>query len=231
MRILAIGDIHGASTALETLLGLINLRPDDRLVTLGDYVDRGPDSSGVIDRLLRLRQECELVPLRGNHELMMLDARHHPGALEFWLTVGGREAMQSYAREGQVPHLRDVPVEHWDFMENQCHDWYETTRYIFVHASVESEIERMEDQVTDFLHWTTILRAGRHISGKIVVCGHTEQRDGEPLHLGHAICIDTWAYHSTGWLTCLDVQTCRYWQANQHGDTRSGWLEDTADHD
>ncbi len=74
-RILAIGDIHGCSRALETLLALVDPQPDDCVITLGDMVDRGPDSYSVIECLLRLRQKCAMVNLRGNHELMMTWAR------------------------------------------------------------------------------------------------------------------------------------------------------------
>ena len=77
-RILAIGDIHGCSQALDTLLSLVKLGRDDLLVTLGDYVDRGPDSRGVIERLLSIFRREQLVALRGNHEIMMLQARDEP---------------------------------------------------------------------------------------------------------------------------------------------------------
>src|SRR5580704_11284012 len=75
MRILAIGDIHGCSGALDVLLKAVQPQPDDLLITLGDYVDRGPDSAGVVQRLLQLRETRRVVSLRGNHELMMLAAR------------------------------------------------------------------------------------------------------------------------------------------------------------
>ena len=65
-----------------------------------------------------------------------------------------------------------------------------------------------------------------HESGKIMVCGHTAQKSGRPCSVGHAVCIDTWA-HGRGWLTCLDVGSGMYWQANQQGETRKGWLEDS----
>ena len=73
-RTLAIGDVHGCLTALDTLLGFVELRPTDQLIFLGDYVDRGPDSKGVLDRLIELRRLHEVVFLRGNHEVMMANA-------------------------------------------------------------------------------------------------------------------------------------------------------------
>src|SRR5436309_13538827 len=72
MRYLAIGDIHGYADVLKRLLEAIPLRPDDQVIALGDYVDRGPDSCGVIEQPLKLRDRCQLVALRGNHDFMML---------------------------------------------------------------------------------------------------------------------------------------------------------------
>ena len=88
-RIIAIGDIHGCSTALDAILRLVEPGPEDTVVTLGDYIDRGPDSKGVLDLLLRLKSRCHLVPLMGNHEEIMLDARQSRSGFEFW-NVRGR---------------------------------------------------------------------------------------------------------------------------------------------
>ena len=62
-----------------------------------------------------------------------------------------------------------------------------------------------------------------HRSGKTIICGHTAQHSGEPADVGYAVCIDTWVY-GDGWLTCLDVGTGEYWQANQDGETRQDQL-------
>ncbi len=73
-RTIAIGDIHGCSRALEAVLTAIGPRPDDVIVTLGDYVNRGPDSRAVLDRLIALEGQCTLVPILGNHDQMLLAA-------------------------------------------------------------------------------------------------------------------------------------------------------------
>ncbi|HEY9796072.1 MAG TPA: hypothetical protein V6D30_10555, partial [Leptolyngbyaceae cyanobacterium] len=67
-----------------------------------------------------------------------------------------------------------------------------------------------------------------HCSGKIMVCGHSSQKSGVPLNVGHAICIDTWVY-GKGWLTCLDVTSGRVWQANQAGQQREAWIDQFAE--
>ena len=72
-RHLAIGDIHGCITALRTLVSFVAPRADDTIVTLGDYVDLGPESSPVVAFVIELGKSQKLVPLRGNHEIMMVD--------------------------------------------------------------------------------------------------------------------------------------------------------------
>ena len=77
--ILAVSDIHGCLDALETMLDVVQPGDDDLIVTLGDYVDRGPDSRGVIERLLKLKSTHRLVHLMGNHEIQMIRARELAG--------------------------------------------------------------------------------------------------------------------------------------------------------
>lgn len=224
MRILAIGDIHGCSQALAALLAAVRPGPDDWIITLGDYVDRGPDSYGVIDQLLALNRTGRLVALRGNHEEMMLRARESDETLRDWLDCGGKQALASYSPLGDGGKLVDVPDEHWHFLENVCVEWHETDTHIFVHANAHPGV-LMDDQPGYMLRWESISRewSAPHCSGKVLICGHTQQRSGLPLNLGHAVCIDTWAY-GNGWLTCLDVTTGRIWQANQDGRVRNLWL-------
>ena len=77
--ILAVSDIHGCIDALETMLAVVQPGDDDLIITLGDYVDRGPDSRGVIERLLRLKKSHRLVHLMGNHEIQMIRAHELGG--------------------------------------------------------------------------------------------------------------------------------------------------------
>src|SRR5262245_13321258 len=106
-RVIAIGDIHGCAVALRKLIEVLAPEPDDTLVVLGDCVDRGPDSRGVIEQLLALREDCQLVPILGNHEEMMLnyiDGRPQP---DDWLQVGGAATVESY--RGKDGKLAPVP--------------------------------------------------------------------------------------------------------------------------
>src|SRR5687767_8309241 len=119
MRVLAIGDIHGCSGPLDALLEWVAPTPADLVVTLGDYVDRGPDTRGVLDRLIALKRALpNIVCLRGNHEIMMLAARAGGrGERADWLSVGGLQTLGSYGpAPGRSGTLADVPAEHWDFL-------------------------------------------------------------------------------------------------------------------
>ncbi len=222
MRTLAIGDIHGCLHALNALLAIVQPQRDDLVITLGDYTDRGPDARGVIDRLLRLRDECRVVSLRGNHDQMLLEARHDPATLWEWLQFGGRETLASYANGGSPATLHDIPELHWTFLE-ATQPYHETDTHFFVHGTVYPDVP-LKEQPDFMLYWEKLDRsAAAHCSGKTMICGHTAQRSGVPLDLGHAVCIDTFVY-GHGWLTCLDVKAGQLWQARQTGVMRTGRL-------
>ena len=226
MRTLAIGDIHGCFTALQTLADHASIDRDDLVIGLGDYVDRGPDSSAVIDWLIHRHKMGKLIALRGNHELMMLAARQQREYLSVWRACGGDETLESYRVDDKKrASLDDVPAEHWTFLETQTRRYFEVETHFFVHATVAPEV-RLEDQEDHVLYWEKFepTFSSPHVSGKIMVCGHTPRRDGVPISHGHTICLDTWAYKNQ-WLTCLDIHSNQYWQANQQGEVRGGWLK------
>ncbi len=215
-RTIAIGDIHGCSVALSRLLEAIAPTPDDALVTLGDYIDRGPDTRGVIDRLIKLKSECRLTSLLGNHEEMLLATRAGEGDAALWLACGGLATLLSYDGATSVEQL---PPDHVEFLES-CALFYEQEQHFFVHANYLPETP-LEAQGREVLLWRS-LRAftpGPHCSGKTAVVGHTCQVNGQIGDLGHLKCIDTGCYRD-GWLTALDVSSGRIWQANQQGELR-----------
>lgn len=224
MRILAIGDIHGCSTALDALLEAVAPEPEDWIVTLGDYIDRGPDSRGVVERVLKLAETGQLVALRGNHEQMLLELRESPELMSAWLDFGGQATLDSYAQAAGLGSLDDVPERHWKFFQYFCVDWFEANTHFFVHGGVIPHL-LLADQPTHALRWEKFVNPQPHRSGKVMVCGHTAQRSGVPVNLGYAVCIDTWVY-GDGWLTCFDTISGRIWQANQRGETRQGHIRD-----
>jgi serine/threonine protein phosphatase 1 len=198
-RLWAIGDIHGCSGALRALLEAIDPHPEDTIVTLGDTIDWGPDSRGVIDLLIDLSGRCNLIPLLGNHEEMLLDALESGPALRGWLDLGGEETLNSYDYDGGGDM---IPPEHLRFIRS-CRDYYETETHIYVHANYDPHLP-MDRMSGTKLRWEpldlTVLQP--HISGKTVVVGHTPQVGGEVLDLGFLVCIDTDCSRG-GWLTAF----------------------------
>jgi serine/threonine protein phosphatase 1 len=223
VRYLAIGDIHGCIRSLTALAAFVPFQADDVVVALGDYVNRGPDSCAVLDWLINYRRKRKLIPLRGNHELMMLQARNSDEALGRWLECGGDAALASYSHFGDRGKLVDVPDSHWQFLENETLGWFETDSHFFVHANAYPNCA-LDEQPDLMLYWESFNDPPPHQSGKVMVCGHTQQKSGIPRNIGHAVCIDTGACKG-GWLTCLDVAAGKYWQTNERGETRVEWLE------
>lgn len=215
-RIIAVGDIHGCSQALDALLDAIGPTSNDTIVTLGDYVDRGNDSKGVIDRLLDLKSRCKLIPLMGNHEEMMLSVVLDGVSPYRWLEYGGVDTLDSYGFSGD---MRVIPEEHLQFFQ-EMYDFYETEQHFFVHANYDPELP-LEDQSEHMLRWLKLSESvpGPHFNGKRAILGHTHDRGGEIFSLAHLTCIDTYCYGG-GWLTALDVQSGKIWQSNRGGNLR-----------
>lgn len=214
-RTIAIGDIHGCSAALDAILEAIRPRPQDCVITLGDYINRGPESRGVIVRRIDLSHQCRLVPLLGNHDQMLLNARSGLHGMT-WIGMGGLATLDSY---GTGRKLNLIPDDHIKFLKS-CLDYYETDTHIFVHANYFPD-KPMDEQPGEMMRWGSIrdMPPGPHQSGKTVIVGHTSQKNGEILDLGHVKCIDTYCYGG-GWLTALDVQTGEVWQTDLDGKMR-----------
>ena len=215
-RIIAIGDIHGCLAALEAVLAAVDPARDDTIVALGDYVDRGPDARGVLETLIALAKRTQLVPLLGNHDEMMLDVcRGSTELLGDWLLFGGNATLASYGSDDPA----DVWPAHLEFLA-RCPLAFETARHFFVHANYWEDLP-LDQSPREVLLWASLKQymPGPHVSGKTAIVGHTSQKNGEVLDLGYLKCIDTWCY-GDGWLTALDVETGRCWQADKRGRLR-----------
>ena len=215
-RTIAIGDVHGCSVALAALLDLIRPRPDDTIVTLGDYINRGPDSRGVLDRLIALAGQCRLVPILGNHDESLRDLIRSGQPAYWWLGGDDAEDLGSFVTQAQV-----VPVSaaQADFLAG-CRDFHETDAHIFTHGNYEAD-RPMAEQADETLRWLSLREAtpGPHDSGKTVFVGHTAQKSGAILDLGHLVCIDTYCWGG-GRLTALEVDTRRVWRVDREGRPR-----------
>ncbi len=217
MNTYAIGDIHGNFISLKALIEEITPSRDDMIIFLGDYVDRGMFSKEVIDFIIDLKHKTNVITLRGNHEIMMMKSRKDYDSFNSWQGYGGFNTLTSYSSDFQFKNWDQlIPKSHWDFLE-KTKPYYETDTHIFVHASLEDNKD-LEEQNSYALYWESLYETKPHKSGKTIICGHTSQKDGEIKDLGHVICIDTWPLNA--WLTCLEVNTYTYWQANENGEKK-----------
>jgi serine/threonine protein phosphatase 1 len=217
-RVYAIGDVHGCLDQLAAIHALIaddlTARPvrEPLLVHLGDYVDRGVDSAGVVARLAE-REALPDVPtvnLMGNHEHMMLDAiaSGEAEAVELWLANGGAESLASWdvPRSAQPadwagylprPHLlflRDLAVRH------------EAGGYLFVHAGVRPGIPLERQSRHDLMWIREPFLSSKGSFGAVVVHGHTPRQ--EPVVRPNRIGVDTGAVLG-GVLTCVVLEADR----------------------
>lgn len=223
----AVGDVHGRADLLEVLLGRIAAEaarhPDDRnrtLIFLGDYIDRGASSRGVVERLLTdPLPGFETVRLLGNHEEALLDFLDERSNGVDWLGYGGLETLMSYgvplrglpdspqrAAELRAALAAAVPPEHVAFYR-ACTLHHTVGDYVFVHAGVRPGVPLDRQHPADLL-WIRdeFLRARVALPGKVVVHGHTICDLAQDR--GHRINIDTGAFVS-GRLTCLVLRGTR----------------------
>lgn len=202
-RILAIGDIHGCLEKLQALLAGLSWDPEkDTLVFIGDYVDRGPDSAGVIQHILGLMEWSEnIVCLRGNHEQIFLDFLEGKNPQTF-LYNGGQATMDSYGGPDA-----GMPASHYEFLLSLPY-YYETDKFIFVHAGLRDGIKLEEQDPTDMLWIRDDFISSKFDHGKRVIFGHTPRR--EPLVMDNKIGIDTGAVYG-GKLTCLEIPSMSFY--------------------
>ena len=196
MALYAIGDVHGCARTLDALLDRLALTPADTVVFVGDYVDRGPDSPGVLDRMLALEAfaadgtGARMVFLRGNHDQMMLDYVDGTGDLELWWLNGGQSTLDAYDAAGE-PH---IPASHIDFLRRTGLTHVQDG-FAFVHAGMDPQktvAENLEAADPAVLLWTR-----RHLDASLdrwempVVCGHTPLPT--PINEPQLIGVDTGA--------------------------------------
>jgi len=224
-RLIAIGDIHGELDQLNRLLHTVAPTVNDRFVFLGDYIDRGKNSKGVVDRLIRFHEDFpKTIFIRGNHDQMLLDALIEAGVMtghplrdqssayracasesdiEIFLFNGGKETLRSY----RITCLTDFPPEHVAFLQT-TRLWWQLEQFVFVHAGVERGIP-LEMQDPFVLMWERMSPPGQE--GEIHVVGHHPTTDGEPYFEPGRYNLDTGAVYGKT-LTACDVLTRQVWQ-------------------
>ncbi len=210
--IYAVGDVHGMRGPLEKLIATLPLAEDDHLVFIGDYVDRGPDPSGVVDYLIDLAKRYRCTFLMGNHEAMFLSFLGWEGPAYFggeaFLQNGGDTTLQSYGyfdEEGEF----QLPPEHERFFKGlKLH--HVEGQYAFVHAGLSRDSLRLSDiqyalenERPRSLLWQRTTVELPHNLGVTVVYGHTPMPDMQVRwNLPYSIGIDTGCVYG-GKLTAL----------------------------
>jgi len=201
-RIYAVGDIHGRYDKLVELLDRIDVDfNSDRLVFLGDYVDRGEQSYEVIEHLVTLKKQHpypQTIFLKGNHEDMMEKYLAGKDRLT-WLINGGQQTLESYMQHHRNPEEPLIPESHRRFFES-LQLYHESEDYIFVHAGLRKGVP-LEKQKPEDLMWIRKKFIDTDFDfGKPVVFGHTPLQ--EPLLQPNKIGIDTGAVYGNK-LTCV----------------------------
>ncbi len=207
--IYAIGDVHGCLDHLKNLLDVV--QPDlecHRLILLGDYIDRGPDSARVIDYIIDLKKIYNpenIICLMGNHERMFQDFLQGQEEM-FFLFNGGAATAVSYWGEQWERLERRLPWGHEEFLRSLVMS-YETDDYIFVHAGLRPGLPLALQQEEDLLWIRQEFIVSPQDFGRKVIFGHTPVRS--PLIMANKIGIDTGAVYGNK-LTCVVLPEERF---------------------
>lgn len=214
-RVFAIGDIHGCVDELETLLTHLAPATGDKLVFLGDYIDRGPAPKGVVERLLRLCQSTECVFLKGNHEDMFLDFMGLGGRYgEAFLYNGGGSTLRSYDAHGcdGAEVAERLPEAHRDFyLGLQKYDRHGD--FLFVHAGVRPGLPLERQSEEDLMWIRDDFTAQPHDLGCTVLFGHTPFRE-VLVDLPYKIGLDTGLVYRNK-LSCLELTSRALYQVRR----------------
>lgn len=225
IRVYAVGDIHGRADLLDRILASIDYHRGTSPpalcieVFLGDYIDRGPDSRGVIARLSARESEQhprrQIVALAGNHEAILCEVLERPERLDFWARIGGLETLMSYgiavptrieaaASKSLVDELRvRMPLAHRLFL-SRLNDSFACGDYFFVHAGVRPGVPLNRQDRADLLWIRGDFISSKADHGAVVVHGHTPVTKVE-TH-SNRINLDTGAY-ITNTLSCLVLES------------------------
>lgn len=195
MRQIAITDIHGCNKTFRTLLDKIGLNLEDELFLLGDYVDRGLDSKGVIDTILKLIDDgYHVTCLRGNHEQMLLEMSADQPGRPLNLYPGLVETLVSF----KCRHPKDIPRKYLDFMDSLPY-YHEVAGYILVHAGLNFSIpDPLQDQDAMIWerHWYSKVDK-TWMGNRVILHGHTPTKIDEILKMyegmdhSHALILDS----------------------------------------
>ena len=171
MRKIAISDIHGCLKSFQSLLNKLVFTKNDELYLLGDYIDRGPDSKGVIDYIWQLQYEGYFIHcIRGNHEQMLLDSFGETHDLELWENHGGNDTLSSF----NVESVEGIPEEYLEWIDNLPY-FVELDEYILVHAGLDFNLQNPLEGLNAMMwvrNWYQTIDK-EWLGERIIVHGHT----------------------------------------------------------
>ena len=201
-KIFVIGDIHGCLSMLKELIKKIEWNPtNDRLIFLGDYIDRGDNSKGVIDFILQLKGNSHSIQcLIGNHEQMFLDYLSGVDRQSSLLN-GGLSTLKSYEEERKSRNEPLIPSSHLNFFSTLL-PMVELEQYYIVHAGFRPYIKIKDQSLKDMVWIREEFIYSDYNFGKVVIFGHTPLNS--PLIMKNKIGIDTGAVFGN-YLTCLEL--------------------------
>lgn len=181
-RYIAITDIHGELEKLNNVIAKIDLQQDDTFVFLGDYIDRGPDSKGVVERVIELSEKYNCICLIGSHEYALLHAKQDEYYNYLFWNYGGPQTVESYGGR-----FENILKTHGNFFKSL--KFYHLTKdYLFVHAGINPRYSLEEQDETDLVYIRSAFYNSKHNLPQKVIFGHTEF--SEPLIQDDKICID-----------------------------------------
>jgi serine/threonine protein phosphatase 1 len=201
-KIFIVGDIHGCLDMLKRLIDKIEWNPaNDRLIFIGDYIDRGENSKGVVDFLLKLKKDSSLIQcLIGNHEQMFLDYLSGVDSQSSLLN-GGLSTLKSYEEVRRSQDDALIPSSHLDFYSSLL-SMIELEQYYIVHAGFRPNISIEDQDLNDMIWIREEFIYSNYDFGKVVIFGHTPLNS--PLIMKNKIGIDTGAVFGN-YLTCLEL--------------------------
>ncbi|GAF06004.1 metallophosphoesterase family protein [Saccharicrinis fermentans] len=168
-RLFALGDIHGCFDSLKELVeNKIQLNKGDKLILLGDYIDRGNKSKEVVDYIIDLQEKgFDIIPLLGNHEMLLLETLEDEKNLSKWIQNGGVKTLKNF----NIESVNDISPKYLEFFKN-LQNYYSFEEFLFVHAGCNDKVVNPFQDTYSMLWKSQATYTSPLLTNKIIVHGH-----------------------------------------------------------